>query len=173
LYRSLLNANLFRAPTLNDAVERVATPAQYDELVAAGAGTATWLGILVHYGPRFALETVFILAICLPLAAWTILLRLRYGRSQLRMTIGPWSRAVDLRELESIRWKMTGGWRSEGTIFVRDRSGRQVPIYVGRFKRREEWGPLLLQAAAASGARVDGRSREILERQVAGKPPLS
>jgi hypothetical protein len=152
-----------RTLTLQDDVERVAMPARYDELVAAGAGIATWLIILVHYGTRLALETVLILAISLPLAVWTISIRLRYKRSQLRVTIGPWSRAVNLNELQSVRWKLTGGWRSEGSIIVRDRSGHQVPIYVGRFKRREEWGPLLLKAAAASGATVDARSRQLLE----------
>jgi len=153
---------------MHDATERVAMPAEYGELVAAGAGTASWLIILVHYGPRLALQTVFILAIALPLAAWTILIRLRFSRSRLRLTVGPWSRAVDLNQLESIRWKMTGGGRSQGTIFVRDRSGHQVPIYVGRFKRGEEWASLLLQAAATSGAMVDAETREILEHQVAG-----
>jgi hypothetical protein len=143
-------------------------PAEYGELVAAGAGTATWLIILVHYGPRLALQTVFILAFALPLAAWTILIRLRFSRSRLRLTLGPWSRVVDLDQLESIRWKMTGGWRSQGTIFVRDRSGHQVPIYVGRFKRGEEWASLLLRAAAASGAMVNAETHEILENQVAG-----
>jgi hypothetical protein len=152
-------------PTFHDDVEQVARPARYDELVAAGAGTATWLGILVRGGPRFALETVFILAISLPLATWTVFIRLRFSRSQLRLTIGPWSRAANLNELESIRWKMAGGWRSEGTILVRDRSGHRVPIYVGRFKRRDEWGSLLLEAAAASGATVDATAREILEHR--------
>ncbi len=153
-----------RTLTLNDDEERVAMPARYDELVAAGAAAASWLAILGLYGLRLALQTVWILLlIALPLGAWTILIRLRYSRSRLRLTIGSWSRAVNLHELESIRWRYTGGWRSRGTIFVRDRSGHHVPIYVGRFKSGEDWGPLLLHAAATSGATVDTRSREILE----------
>ena len=67
---------------------------------------------------------------------------------------------MDLNELESIRWKYTGGWRSQGTIFVRDQSGHRVPIYVGRFKRGDEWGPLLIGPAAASGATVDATARK-------------
>jgi hypothetical protein len=148
-----------------DNVELVATPARYDELVAAGAGVASWLAILLFAGPRLALETVWILVIALPLGAWTILIRLRFSPSRLRVALGPWSRAVNLSELESIHWRYTGGWRSQGTISVRDRSGHKVRIYVGRFKRGEEWGPLLLQAAAASGAKVDKRAREILEHR--------
>ncbi len=150
---------------LHDDVERVAMPSEYGELVAAGAAAASWLVILVVYGPRLALQTVWILLIALPLGAWTILIRVRFSPSRLRVTIGPWSRGVDLNELESIRWKYTGGGRSQGTIFVRDRSGHRVPIYVGRFKRGEEWGPLLLHAAAASGATVDAIAREILEHR--------
>jgi len=153
-----------RTLTSHDDVERVARPARYDELVAAGAAAASWFAILALYGPRLAFQTVWILLlIALPLGAWTILIRLRYSPSRVRLTVGPWSRAVNLNELKSIHWRYTGGWRSRGTVFVRDRSGHHVPIYVGRFKGGEEWGPLLLHAAAASGATVDTRSREILE----------
>jgi hypothetical protein len=55
------------------------------------------------------------------------------GRTLELAVLGPWRRAVDLDSLESIRWKHTGGAASRGTMFVRDRSGRRVPIYVGRF----------------------------------------
>jgi hypothetical protein len=57
---------------------------------------------------------------------------------------------------------MTGGWRSQGMIFVRDRHGGKVGIYVGRFNKIDEWGPLLLQAAERSGADVDRHSRGLL-----------
>jgi hypothetical protein len=57
---------------------------------------------------------------------------------------------------------MTGAWRSLGTIFVRDQHGGRVPIYVGRFSRIEEWGPLLLDAAERSHAPVDPHSRALL-----------
>lgn len=152
--------------TSPEDVEQVAKPAYYGELLAAGAGTATWLGLLVQNGPLFGLQTIWLLFIGLGLGAWTLMIRLRFSRYRLRLTLGPWSRAVDLTELESIRWKDTGlADPINGTIHVRDRSGHKVPIYVGRFKRGEEWGPLLLQAAAAYGATVDAKSREILENR--------
>lgn len=154
--------------TRHDDVEQVAMPARYGELIAAGAALASWLGILVFNSPRLALQTIWILLIGLGLGAWTISIRLRFSRSRLRLTVGPWSRAVDLNALQSIRWKDTGlADPIHGTIYLRDRSGHKVPIYLCRFKRGEEWGPLLLRAAAASGATVDEPSREILEH--AGK----
>lgn len=150
---------------LHDDVEQVAGPARYNELIAAGAAAASWLAILIFIGPRLALQTVWILLlIALPLGAWTIMIRLRFSRSRLRVTLGPWSRGVDLRELESIRWKDTGlADPISGTIYIRDRSGHKVSLSAGRFKRGDEWAPLLLHAAAASGATVDHKSREILE----------
>jgi hypothetical protein len=90
-------------------------------------------------------------------------MRLHFSRTRLGLTIGPWRRFVDLGALESVRWKMTGGWRSRGTILVRDRYGHRVPIYVGRFKRGGEWGPLLIEAAAANGVTIDKRVRSFLE----------
>jgi hypothetical protein len=99
--------------------------------------------------------------------------RLRFSRTRLRTTFGPWSRDVDLNQLESIRWKdNTIGYGAQGTIFVRDRSGHRVPIEIGRFRRGEEWGPLLLEAAEACGATVDEPSREILEARSARAPEI-
>jgi hypothetical protein len=135
--------------------EQVARPAQYGELVAALAGAASWLYILVMQGLLLAIETVWILIIAVLLAAWTLLMRLHFSHTRLGLTIGPWRRYVELGALESVRWKMTGGWRSRGTIIVRDRDGHRVPIYVRRFKRSQEWGPLLLTAAIASSATID------------------
>jgi hypothetical protein len=144
------------ADAAHDDGEQVATPARYGELFAACAGVATWIGMLVINGPRLALQTVWLLLIALGLGAWTTMRRLRFSRARLRTTFGPWSRDVDLNQLESIRWKdNTIGYGAQGTIFVRDRSGQRVPIEIGRFKRGKEWGPLLLQAAAACGATVD------------------
>jgi hypothetical protein len=108
---------------------------------------------------------VWLLLIALGLGAWTLLRQLRFSRSSLRITLGPWSRAVDLTQLESIRWKdNTIGVTAAGTLYVRDRSGHRVAIEVGRFKRGAEWAPLLLEAAAAGGATVDKSARKILER---------
>ncbi len=105
-------------------------PAQYGELVAAVAGIVSWLYILVTQGTLLAIETLWILAIVLPLGAWALLMRLHFSRTRLGLT----------------------------------RSGHRVPIYVGRFKRGGEWGPLLIEAAAASGATIDERARSLLER---------
>jgi hypothetical protein len=147
-----------------DDVEQVARPARYGELVAAGAAVAVWLVLLVQNGPRFGFQTIWLLLIGASLGTWTVTIRLRFSRSRLRLTLGPWSRAVDLNQLESIRWKDTGfADMINGTIYVRDRSRHMVPVYLCRFQRGNEWGPLLLQAAAASGATVDARSRQILE----------
>lgn len=149
----------------HDDVERVATPARYNELVAAFAGAACWLVLLVTNGPLFGLQTLWLLLIALGLGAWSLLRRLRYSRSSLRITLGPWSRVVDMTQLESIRWKdNTVGVAAAGTLYVRDRSGHRVPIEVGRFKRGDEWAPLLLEAAAACDATVDRSARKILER---------
>jgi hypothetical protein len=144
------------------ADDQFARPAQYGELVAAVAGTLSWLYILATQGTLLAIETLWILAIVLPLGAWSLLMRLHFSDTRLGLTIGPWRRYVDLGALESVRWKMTGGWRSRGTILVLDRYGHRVPIYVGRFKRGGEWGPLLIEAAAASGATIDERARSFL-----------
>jgi hypothetical protein len=143
--------------------ELVAKPTKFGELIPATLATGFWILWLVQQGIVFGLETSWILLITLPLGGWALLMRLRFGPEQLLMTVGPWRRGVDLGALESITWKMTGGWRSRGTIFVRDRLGGRVPIYVGRFTRIQEWGPLLLDAAARSGATVDSRSRHLLE----------
>jgi hypothetical protein len=146
-----------------DDVEQVAAPAEYLELVAAGAGAALWIGLLVSEGPLFALQTIWILVASLGVGGWTLLQRLRFSRSRLRITLGPWSRAADLTQLESIHWKEGAVLSSWGRIYVRDRSGHRVPIEVGRFRRGKEWGPLLLRAAADCKASVDEPSRLILE----------
>jgi hypothetical protein len=146
----------------HDDKEQVATPARFPELIATGGGVATWIGLLITNGPLFGLEAIWILLAALAVGAWAIMRRLRFSRSRLRLTLGPWSRMVDLTQVESIRWKEGSAPLSQGTIYVRDRSGHRVPIEVARFKRGQEWGPLLLQAAAATGATVDAKSREIL-----------
>jgi hypothetical protein len=114
------------------------------------------------------LETACLLLIAVPLGAWTLLVRLRLDPGRLWMTVGPWRRSVDLHRLKSVRWKMTGGGRSQGTIFVTDATGARVPIYAGRYTRVEEWGLLLLAAASSCGALVDEHSRQVLHGSVTG-----
>jgi hypothetical protein len=157
----------------DEDLEQVARPARYSELIAAGAGAAAWIGVLTSSGPHVALPSIWLLLIALALCAWTLMRRLRFSRVLLRVTLGPWSREVDLNQLDTIRWKdNTYGIGAHGTIYVRDRSGRRVPIEVGRFKREDEWGPLLLQAASACGAAVDAHSRKILEARSARAPEI-
>jgi hypothetical protein len=113
-----------------------------------------------------ALETAWLPVLGLALAGWALLMRLRWDHDRFSMSIGPWRRSVTLSELESVTWKRTGGARSRGTIFLRDRAGRTVPIYVSRFTGRSDWGPLIVRAAERSKASVDRRSRAYLEGRV-------
>jgi hypothetical protein len=145
------------------SVERVAMPTKFGEMPAATAGVIIWVLVLVQEGWLVGLEYSWLLLLGLLLGGWTLLMRLRYGPDRLRRTIGPWRCQVDLTALESVTWRMTGGRRSQGTIFVRDRYGGCVPIYVGRFNHTEEWGPLLLNAAAHCDAPVDHHSRAALD----------
>jgi hypothetical protein len=151
------------APVRTEETELVAKPTEFGEMLAATAGVVLWLIVLIGRGPVAGIETIWLLLIALPLGAWTMFMRLRFGGRRLVFTVGPRRRAVDLGAPESIGWKRTGGWRSRGTIFVCDRKGGRVAIYVGRFTRIEEWGPHLLEAAASSGASVDAQSRHLLE----------
>lgn len=143
--------------------EQVARPATYGEMAAATASVAIWLYFLVAQGAGPALEASPFLVLGVLLGAWTLLIRLRFSPTRLVLAVGPWRRSVDLEAIESVHWKMTGGGRSRGTIFVSDRRGRRVPICVGRFRRSDEWGPVLLEAAARAGADVDPRTRDLLE----------
>ena len=81
----------------------MATPGRYPELIAAGGGVALWIVLLITNGPLFALEAIWLLLIALGVGAWATLRRLRFSRSLIRVTLGPWSREADLRRLESIR----------------------------------------------------------------------
>jgi hypothetical protein len=138
------------------------------EMLPALAGVAIWLYFLIGRGVTAGFETIWLLLIAVSLGAWALLMRLRFDAGELDFTVGPWRRRVDLDALESISWKMTGGGVSRGTIFVRDRHGGRVPIYVGRYTSIEEWGAVLLDAAGRSGATVDRPSRHLL--QGAGAP---
>jgi hypothetical protein len=140
----------------------IARPTSYGEVVPAAAGIVIWIYFLVTQGIYAALVASPILVIALLLGGWAILMRLHFCPSRLTLSIGPWRRNASLDSLESISWKKSGGWRSRGTIYVRDRDGGLVPIYVGRFGRRDEWGPLLLETAVSTGARVDPTARREL-----------
>ena len=144
--------------------EQVARPSEFGEMPAAISGIAIWIYFLVAQGFTAAAEVSPLLLIGLILGAWTLLMRVRFDDATIAMTIGPWRRAADLGSLDSITWKMTGGWRSQGTIFVHDKQEHRVPIYVGRFKRVDEWSRVLLDAAARTGATVDASAREVLTR---------
>jgi hypothetical protein len=151
-------------PELSPSAEREATakPSRVPEVIPATGVILVWIVLLIG-APRTALLSVWLLLLGLSLGAWALLMRLRYSSQCLALTIGPWRREVDLGRLESVTWKKTGGGRSRGTIFVRDQSGQTVPIYFGRFRDRERWGPLLVRAGDASDAPMDRHSRAYLE----------
>jgi hypothetical protein len=148
------------APSLQS--EGTARPSRAPEVIPAAGSIVLWIVLLIG-DPETALLSIWLLLLGVALAVHALLIRLRYSPRQLAVTIGPWRRAVDLTQLESISWKRTGGGRSRGTIMVRDRSAHVAPIYVGRFTARREWGPLLIQAAAKSQAPIDAHSRAYLE----------
>ena len=139
----------------------IAKPTEVGEMLPAMAGVAIWLYFLIGQGMTAGLETIWLLLIAVPLGAWALLMRLRFGDGRLVVTVGPWRRGVDLATVDSISWTMTGGGLSRGTILVRDRHGGRVPIYVGRYTDIEDWGPRLLDAARRSGAIVDPQARHL------------
>jgi hypothetical protein len=141
----------------------IGEPTEFGAMLGVTSGVVIWLVVLIGQGVMAGLKVIPLLLIALAMGAATGLIRLRLGPDHLAITVGPWRRAANLGALASISWKMTGGGLSRGTIFVRDRMGGRAPIYVGRFTRIEEWGPLLLDAAARCGATVDDESRRLLE----------
>ena len=94
-------------------------------------------------------------------------MRLRFDRDYIERTIGPFRQRVQLDSLAIVEFKQTGGWRSQGMLFVSDTQGHRVGIYVGRFSRAAEWSALLLDAAQTAHASVQPRARSILQRAVA------
>jgi hypothetical protein len=143
----------------------IAKPIRFGELVPAAVGMIIWLVMLVGGGPRIGLTVAWIPAIALPLAVWTLGMRLRLTPDDISrdFSVGPIGRrTASLWRLESVTWKRTGGVASGGTMMVRDAEGHCVPVYVDRFSARSIWGPRLLAAADRAGARVDGESRRIL-----------
>jgi hypothetical protein len=143
----------------------VAKPIRFGELFAVGAGLILWMIMLVGGGLKIGLETAWLPAIVLPLAVWTLGMRLRLTPDSLSrdFSVGRIGRrTASLPRLESIEWRRTGGVASGGTMMVRDAEGHCVPVYADRFSQRTAWGPRLLAAADRAGAQVDGESRQIL-----------
>lgn len=147
---------------MTHATEQTAKPVLFDEVLAAGGGVLCWLYILIAEGPILALQTSFLLIIAVLLGCWTLLMRLRFSSGRMGLTIGPWRRYANLNSLVSVSYRRTGGWRTRGTIFLLDTAGHRVPIYIGRFNRGNEWGPLILAAASRCAASVDSTARRHL-----------
>lgn len=145
----------------DEIVAKPTQSARFGAMFPAAIFGCVWIGDLIVQGPVIALEGVWVLMLGVPLVVWCLLMRLRVGGGRLLITVGPWRRGVDLEALECIRWKAAR--RPRGAIFVWDRHGGRVLIFVARFTCIEEWGPLVLDAARRSGATVDDASRHLLE----------
>ena len=146
---------------------QVAGPTQFGELVPAIGSVVMFSIAWITSGALVAAQTSWILLIGLLLGGWALLMRLRFDRDYIERTIGPFRQRVRLDALASIEFKQTGGWRSQGMLFVSDTRGHRVGIYVGRFSRAAEWSALLLDAAETTHASVQPRARGILQRAVA------
>jgi hypothetical protein len=146
---------------------QVAGPTQFGELVPVIVVSVLWVITWITSGALVAAQTSWIFLIALPLGGWTLLMRLRFDRDCIERTIGPFRHRVQLDALASIEFKQTGGWRSQGMLFVSDTRGHRVGIYVGRFSRAAEWSSLLLAAAETAHVSVQPRAHGILQRSVA------
>jgi hypothetical protein len=129
------------------------------ELGIAVMLAAAWIYLLVSRGVVLGVESVWALAISGYLGTFALLTRLRFDESWMAFEIGPWRREVDLTDLESVTWRRSGTY---GLLWLRDRRGRRVPIYVGKLRKPDQWSKVILEAAARTGAHVDERSRDIL-----------
>lgn len=130
---------------------------------ACVAGTLCWALIALSDGLVAGLKYSWLLAIAAYLGLRPALARLRVDGKAFRMTvIGPWRQSVDLKALESVQWRHTGGPASRGSMFIRDRHGGKVRVGVGDFTGVHTWGPLLLSAAEECNAKVDDASRDAL-----------
>jgi hypothetical protein len=152
----------------NSRHEGTAKPTSYAELPAAFCGVIVWLYLTLAQGLRQGLYGLPFLLLGVLLGGWTLFMRLHFSPSRVGLTIGPWRRYVELSSLRAVYYKRTGGWRTRGTLFLRDSAGHTVPIYWGRFDRGKEWGPLILSAARGSGAAIDSNARRRLET-ISGK----
>jgi len=148
--------------SISEPVVGMARPTFLGPLLPATVGAIIWFGILGTEGWVVGVKYSWLLVLAIGFALWIALPRLHYSPTRLELTIGPWKRAADLMDLKSIRWVMVRGAGNQGKILVSDRHGGLVSLYVGRFSKTEEWGPLLLSAAAQCNADVDRRARSIL-----------
>jgi hypothetical protein len=146
---------------------QVAGPTNFGELVPVITIFVLWPIAWITSGALVAAQISPLLLIALLLGGWALLMRLRFDRDSIERTIGPFRQRVQLDALASIEFKQTGGWRSQGMLFVSDTRGHRVGIYVGRFSRAAEWSALLLDAAETTHASVQPRARGILQRAVA------
>lgn len=146
---------------------QVAGPTQFGELVPVITIFVLWPIVWIRLGSQMAAGVLPFLLIGLLLGGWALLMRLRFDRDFIERTIGPFRQRVRLEALASIEFKQTGGWRSQGMLFVSDTQGRRVGIYVGRFSRAAEWSALLLDAAERAHVTVQPRAYGILRSAVA------
>jgi len=146
---------------------QVAGPTEFGELVPVITIFVLWPIVWIRLGAQMAAGVLPFLLIGLLLGGWALLMRLRFDRDSIERTIGPLRQRARLDALASIEFKQTGGWRSQGMLFVSDTQGHRVGIYVGRFSRAAEWSALLLDAAETAHASVQPRARGILQRAVA------
>lgn len=146
---------------------QVAGPTRFGELVPVTAIFVLWPIVWIRLGAQMAAGVLPFLFIGLLLGGWTLLMRLRFNRDYIERTIGPFRQRVLLEELAKIEFKETGGWRSQGMLFVSDTQGHRVGIYVGRFSRAGEWSALLLDSAETTHASVHPRAYGVLLRAVA------
>ena len=150
---------------------QVAGPTEFGELVPVITIIVllpiAWIRLGAQMAAGLLPVLVPILVIGLLLAGWALLMRLRFDRDSIERTIGPFRQRVRLDALARIEFKQTGGWRSQGMLFVSDKQGHRVGIYVGRFSRAAEWSALLLDAAERAHASVQPRARDILQGAVA------
>jgi len=145
---------------------QVAGPTEFGELVPVVTFFALWAIAWITSGVLVAVQLFPLILMGLLLGGWALLMRLRFDRDFIERTIGPFRQRVRLDALASIEFKQTGGWRSQGMLFVSDTQGHRVGIYVGRFSRAAEWSALLLAAAEAAQVSVQPRARGILQRAV-------
>lgn len=143
-------------------------PVRFNELVAVAVALALWLVMLIGGGSKVGLEGAWLPLFAVPLGVWTVGMRLRVTPEEVSRSfcVGPIGRrSADLHTLTRIHWKQTGSRFSGGAVIVEDGAGHVVPIYADRFTAIEQWGPMLLAAAARSGAQVDTHSRKLLSGQ--------